>query len=302
MTCENGVSREQRQRFRASLEGGGLVVAPGVFDMVSAKLADTFGFPAVYMTGYGTVASHLGLPDAGLATYSEMVARVGQIAGGISTPLVADADTGFGNLLNARRTMVGYERAGAAAIQIEDQVFPKRCGHTLGRQVVPIEDMVGKIRAAVEVRSDDNFLIVARTDARTAYGLEEALRRAEAYADAGADVLFIESPEDEGEMERIGRTFDLPLVANMVEGGRTPILPASQLEALGYRLVIYPVTALLAGAKAMEQTYRSLRETGSSRDVTNCLFDFSAFHTLMGFEEIWELESRYSVLPTDTRR
>ena len=208
-------------KLRAALTDNGLIVAPGVYDMVSARIADGFGFEALYMTGYGVSAS-LGLPDAGLATYTEMVGRVAQICQGTGTPVICDADTGFGGLLNLERTVRGYEAAGAAAIQIEDQVFPKRCGHTPGRRVIPADDMVRKIEVAAATRSSPDFLIVARTDARTSLGLDEALRRGEAYARAGADILFIESPESEEEMARIGRHFDVPLVANMADGGRTP--------------------------------------------------------------------------------
>jgi 2-methylisocitrate lyase-like PEP mutase family enzyme len=199
-----------------------ILVAPGVFDMVSLRLADAMRFEALYITGYGVVASQLGLPDAGLATYTEMVGRVGAMAGIAATPLIADGDTGYGGLLNIRRTVRGYEAAGAAAIQLEDQEFPKKCGHTPGRRVVAIEDMRRRIEVAIEARSDPEFLVVARTDARSSLGLDEALRRGEAYVKAGADILFIESPESESEMARIGRGFDVPSLANMVEGGRTP--------------------------------------------------------------------------------
>lgn len=271
-----------------------LVVAPGVFDMISLRIADRMGFEALYMTGYGTVASHLGLPDAGIATYSEMVERVTTMAGGAATPLVADGDTGYGGLLNVERTVRGYEATGAAAIQLEDQEFPKKCGHTPGRRVIAAEDMVKKIRVAVETRSSADFLIIARTDARTALGLDEALRRAELYARAGADVLFVESPESEEEMARIGRSFDLPLVANMVERGRTPVLPKDRLEALGFRLVIYPATGFLAAAAALETAYGALRDSGSSLAVADRLYDFGAFTEMVGFERVWEFERRHA--------
>src|SRR5690606_20933234 len=183
------------QSLAQRLKQPGLVSAPGVFDMISAKIADSMGFDALYMTGFGTVASYLGLPDAGLATYTDMVSRVRQIAEGTKTPLIADGDTGYGGLLNVDFTVRGYEAAGAAAIQIEDQEYPKKCGHTPGRRVIPIEDAVRKIKVAVEARSSNDFLIIARTDARTSLGLDEALRRGEAFAKAGADLIFIESPE-----------------------------------------------------------------------------------------------------------
>ena len=270
------------------------MVAPGVFDMVSLRLADSFGFDALYMTGYGTVASHMGLPDAGLATYSDMVGRVTAMAGMARTPLIADADTGYGGLLNMRHTIRGYEAAGACAIQLEDQEFPKKCGHTPGRRVIPMADMVRKIQVAVDSRESKDFLIIARTDARTTLGLDEALRRAEAYAKAGADILFVESPESEEEMRRIGQSFDVPLVANMVEKGRTPVLTKPELEALGYKIAIFPVTALLAGVQAMTQVYQQFKDTGSSAKGNTPLYDFADLTRLMGFEDVWAFEKRYA--------
>ena len=271
-----------------------LVVAPGVFDMVSLRCANQFGFDALYMTGYGTVASHLGLPDAGLATYTDMVGRVKAMAAQAAAPLIADGDTGYGGLLNVRHTVRGYEDAGASAIQLEDQEFPKKCGHTPGRRVIPAEDMIKKIRVAVESRRSADFLVIARTDARTTLGLDEALRRAEAYAKAGADVLFVESPESEEEMRTIGRAFDLPLVANMVEKGRTPVLSREELQALGFRLAIFPVTALLAALRAMSGVYAHLKDTGSSAGVAVPLQDFADLTKLMGFEDVWEFDRTHA--------
>ena len=269
-------------KLKTALARRGLMTAPGVFDMISARIADGLGFQALYMTGYGVSASHLGLPDAGLASYTEMLSRVAQICQGTSTPVICDADTGFGGLLNVERTVRGYEAAGAAAIQIEDQVFPKRCGHTPGRRVVPAEDMVRKIKVAVASRASPDFLIVARTDARTNHGLDEALRRGEAYAKAGADILFIESPESEEEMAQIGRHFDVPLLANMADGGRTPILPRERLEALGYRIAIFPATGFLATAKALERVYGVLRETGSSDTLALSFIPSTGFCRMIG--------------------
>ena len=271
-----------------------LLVAPGVFDLVSLRLANTFGFEALYMTGFGTVASHLGLPDAGLATYTDMLGRVAAFAAQAQAPLIADADTGYGGLLNVRHTVQGYERAGAAAIQLEDQEFPKKCGHTPGRRVIACEDMVRKIRVAVESRASPDFLVIARTDARTSLGLDEALRRAEAYARAGADCLFVESPESVEEMRTIGRAFDLPLVANMVERGRTPVLDRATLESCGYRLAIFPVTALLAAVQAMSDAFRELAGTGSSAGLATPLYDFAALTRLMGFEDVWAFDRAHA--------
>ncbi len=287
------MNKTQREKLKKRLLEPGLVLAPGVFDMVSLRLADTFGFDALYMTGFGTVASHLGLPDAGLATYSDMLGRVSAMAAMAKTPLIADADTGYGGLINLRHTVRGYEAAGAAAIQLEDQEFPKKCGHTLGRRVIPMEDMVQKIQVAVEARQDPNFLIIARTDARTSLGLDEAIRRAQSYALAGADILFVESPESEDEMRQIGQSLKTPLVANMVEKGRTPVLSRDALEALGYKLAIFPVTALLASVHAMQNVYKQFQTQGSSADGQVPLFDFTDLTQLMGFEDIWEFEKRF---------
>jgi len=280
--------------LRQRLQQRRLLVAPGVHDMVSVRLAATIGFEALYMTGFGTVASHLGLPDAGLATYSDMVGRVKQMASMAQAPLIADGDTGYGGLLNVRHTVRGYEEAGASAIQLEDQEFPKKCGHTPGRRVIAMDDMVRKIRVAVEARASRDFLIIARTDARTALGLDEALRRAEAYARAGADILFVESPESVEEMRTICERFDVPLVANMVEKGRTPVLSREDLEELGYRIAIFPVSALLAAVKAMHGMYAHIREHGSSKGAPVELEDFGALTRLMGFEDVWEFEKRHA--------
>jgi 2-methylisocitrate lyase-like PEP mutase family enzyme len=285
---------DKQPSLRHRLAQPGLVVAPGVFDLVSLRLAETFGFDALYMTGFGTVASHMGLPDAGLATYSDMVGRVKAMASMARTPLIADGDTGYGGLLNVRHTVQGYEAAGAAAIQLEDQEFPKKCGHTPGRRVIAMDDMVRKIRVACDARASAEFMIIARTDARSALGLDEALRRAEAYARAGADVLFVESPETEEEMRRIGASVDVPLLANMVEGGRTPVLSQRDLESIGYKLAIFPVTALLAATSAMKSVYRHFQQNGSSADATTELMPFQELTRLMGFEEVWAFEKQYA--------
>jgi 2-methylisocitrate lyase-like PEP mutase family enzyme len=280
--------------LRQRLQLPGLVVAPGVHDMVSLRMADALGFDALYMTGFGTVASHLGLPDAGLATYTDMVGRVRQMAGMARTPLIADGDTGYGGLLNVAHTVRGYESAGAQAIQLEDQESPKKCGHTPGRRVVPVAEMVKKIQVAADARRSRDFLIIARTDARSALGLDEALRRAEAYARAGADILFVESPESEDQMRRIGRAFDLPLLANMVDGGLTPVLSRALLEDIGYKLAIYPVTALLAATQAMQAVYAALREQGSSAGLQQPLMAFADLTMLMDFPAVHAFERRWA--------
>jgi 2-methylisocitrate lyase-like PEP mutase family enzyme len=281
----------KRKRLAERLQQPGLIVAPGVFELISAKIADRMGFDCLYMTGYGAVASHLGLPDAGLATYSDMVGRVAQIAKMTETPLIADGDTGYGGLLNVQHAVRGYEAAGACAIQLEDQEFPKKCGHMLGRRVIAAEDMAAKVRVAVEARADQNFLVIARTDARTTLGLDEALRRAERYLKAGADVLFVESPESIEEMRSIGERFKgVPLLANMVEGGRTPILSKSELEDLGYKIAIFPARGFLAAGAALESAYSELKNASGT---ATRLYDFKEFSALMGFERIAEFERRY---------
>ena len=283
-----------RRAFADRLQENHLIVAPGVFEMVSLRLADRMNFEALYMTGYGTVASLLGLPDAGLATFSDMLGRVTAMASMAKTPLIADGDTGYGGLLNVRHTIRGYENAGAAAIQLEDQEFPKKCGHTPGRRVISLEEMVQKIQVAVDARVDPHFKIIARTDARTTLGLDEALRRGEAYVRAGADILFIESPESIEEMAIICQHFKgIPMIANMVEKGRTPVLTKNELQELGYRLAIFPVTALLAATQAMAAVYEQFKQMGSSVDISQDLYDFTELSKLMGFEDVWEFEKKY---------
>ncbi len=218
----------QHTALRAALERRKFLIAPGVFDMISAKLADGIGFDCLYGTGFGTVASHLGVADAGVATCTDMVGRMGGFARACRTPLIADADTGYGGLLNVRHTVMGYEAAGIAGIQLEDQEVPKKCGHTPGRRVIPAQEMALKIRVAAAARVSEDVLIVARTDARTALGRDEAIRRGRMYGEAGADIVFVESPESEAEMRAICRAIEKPLLANMVEGGRTPVLPAER--------------------------------------------------------------------------
>lgn len=279
--------------LRQEIENGGFITAPGVFELISALIADRMGFKALYVTGYGTVASALGLPDAGLASYSQMVDRIGRIAEMTKTPIIADADTGYGGLLNVRHTVRGYEQAGVTAIQIEDQEFPKKCGHTPDRRVVPIEDMVRKIKVASDSRSSADFLVVARTDARTGKGLDEAIRRGVAYAEAGADIIFVESPESEAEMAEIGRRIDKPLLANMVNGGRTPMLPAEKLKALGYAIAIYPAVGFLAAGEALRRAYTDLKQNGTTTSAVP-MYSFAEFNKLIGFEDVWEFERRYA--------
>jgi len=256
------------------LAAPGIIVAPGAYDALSARLIEQAGFDVVYMTGSGAANSLLGQPDLGLTTMTEMANQAARITAAISLPVVADADTGYGGPLNVRRTVLEYERAGVAGLHIEDQVFPKRCGHFEGKQVIPLEEMVGKIRAALAARTDPDLVIIARSDAAAVEGLDAALRRGRAYEEAGADVLFIEAPHSVEELRAIGSSFRVPLVANMVEGGATPIRPASELEAMGFKLVLYAGALLRTAALAVQGTLRHLRATGSTIGIEDRLVSF----------------------------
>ena len=285
--------------LKSLLKKGELLVCPGVFDGISTRLAEQEGFQALYMTGFGTVGSHLGLPDAGLASYRDMVERVRTLSALSSVPMVCDGDTGFGGLLNVDHTVKGYEAAGAAAIQLEDQEFPKKCGHTPGRKVIPFEQAVAKIRVAVAARSSPDFLIVARTDARTTLGLEEALRRARAFAEAGADVLFVEAPESEEEMKVICESLadtGKALLVNAVEGGKTPLLSKQRYIELGYQMAIYPATGFLAMGQALKEVYGNLKAQGDSLGVRSKLTDFKGFCLSMGFQEVWDFDKAHADL------
>lgn len=281
--------------LKAAFDAKKFIVAPGIFDMISTKVADGMGFDCLYATGFGTVASHLGVADAGIATYTDMVSRVGRFAQMARTPVIADADTGYGGLLNVRHTVMGYEAAGVTGIQLEDQEMPKKCGHTPGRSVIPAEEMVLKIKVAAEARKDPNFLIVARTDARTGLGLEEAIRRGRMYGDAGADIVFIESPETEAEMVEIGRSINKPLLANNVEGGRTPILTAARLKEIGYSIAIYPGAGFLAVTAALERVYSHLHQHGDTNGLpAQESYGFGRMCELMGFPEVWEFDKKWA--------
>ena len=279
--------------LRQMMTGKQIVVAPGAHDALTAKIIEQVGFSAVYMTGYGQAASHLGKPDVGLLTLTEMVARASNIVEAVNVPVIADADTGFGNAVNVMRTLREYEKAGVAAIQLEDQVAPKKCGHMTGRQVVSKEEMVCKIKAAVDVRTDPDLMIIARTDARTVHGIGEALERAKAYEEAGADILFIESPESVEEMKQITTSFKVPVLANMVEGGRTPFLPVQDLQGLGYDLVIFPTASTYLVTKALTRLMTVLKDTGTTASLIPEMITFEEFNDLIGLTKIREIESIY---------
>ena len=284
-------------RLRELLVQRGLLVAPGAYDALSARLIAQAGFPAVYMTGFGTAASVLGQPDVGLLTMSEMVSRAAALAAVVGDrPLIADADTGYGNPINVRRTVREYEQAGVAAIHIEDQVWPKKCGHMEGKQVISVDEMVQKIRAAVDARQDPDFVIIARTDANAVYGLEDALRRGRAYREAGADVIFIEAPRSIEELRAIARAFpDVPLLYNWAESGKTPLLPLEEIHALGFKLVIFPVSMLFAATQALLDLLEALKQGQTSLAFAERMVTFSQFTDQIGLPDIQALERRYGV-------
>jgi 2-methylisocitrate lyase-like PEP mutase family enzyme len=278
-------------RSLVTLKNG--LVVPGAYDGVSARLVERAGFPAVYMTGYGTSASRLGLPDLGYAGLAEMADHARNLAAAVSIPLIADADTGYGNALGVRRTVQAYEAAGVAALHIEDQVAPKRCGHLSGHQLVPLAEFAGKIRAAVDARRDPDLMIIARTDAISAVDFDEALRRGEAAAGAGADVLFIEAPRDEAQVERVAGAFDTPLLYNYASGGRSPMLPFPRLRALGYALILLPIDTLLVATKAMTGFLAALRAGDDVLSLGDHSIGFAEFNALIGATEQMALADRY---------
>ena len=279
--------------FRDILRQPGILTLPGVYDGISARVANSLGFPALYMTGYGAVASALGVPDAGLASVTEMLDRVRCIAAAIDVPFIADGDTGYGGLLNVDRTVRAYAAAGAAGIQLEDQEMPKKCGHTEFRRVIPYADAVRKIQVAVDARPSPDFMVVARTDARYSEGLDDALRRADAFLNAGADILFVESPESPEELRRIAETFrGAVLLANMVEGGRSPFLSAGELEAMGFKVALFPGTGFLTAARALREGYAHLQRTGTSVGGPSQL-PFSEMNSMMDFPAVHRFEAKW---------
>jgi carboxyvinyl-carboxyphosphonate phosphorylmutase len=293
----NDFLRDKRQkapRLAELLRGREPILAPGAYDALTARMIEQAGFPAVYMTGFGTSASLLGRPDVGLLTMSQMVDNARRIAQAIDVPVIADADTGYGNPLNVIRTVHEYELAGVSAIHIEDQVMPKKCGHMENKQVVPAAEMAEKIHAAVEARSSSDFLIIARTDARAVEGLDAALRRARAYRESGADILFIEAPQNEEEVAQVARAFsDVPLLFNWAEGGKTPPMPLGRLTEFGYRIIIFPISTLLTAAKAIRATLDEIKAHGTPARLFPDRSSFQQFNEMIGLAEIQQVEKRF---------
>jgi carboxyvinyl-carboxyphosphonate phosphorylmutase len=274
------------------LDAPGLIVAPGAYDGFSARLIEAAGFRCVYMTGAGTAGSRLGQPDLGLATMTEMVSNAGHIASCVSLPIIADADTGYGNALNVVRTVREYERAGVAGCHFEDQVAPKKCGHISGKQVIPAKEFAQKIRAAAEYRTDADFVIIARTDARAVTGLDDAIARGNLYREAGADVIFVEAPRTEDEIHRIVREIKAPLLMNQVPGGQTPMVKAAELERMGFKIVIHPAVCMEAALPAMERALTRLKDTGTDFHDGPTLSPLDIFKKV-GFDWWREVEEKF---------
>jgi 2,3-dimethylmalate lyase len=291
--------RARRSTLHELLEAGEMVLAPGCYDALSARLVEEAGFDAAYMTGFGTAAARLGRPDIGLLDMTEMVDNARRIAAAIAIPLIADADTGYGNPINVIRTVREYEAAGAAAIHIEDQVMPKKCGHMENKQLIDANEMVAKVSAAVAARRSEEFLIIARTDARAVDGLDAAIERARRYRDAGADILFVEAPESVAELETIAAALasDVPLLFNYAEGGKSPPVAHDVLRDLGYRIVIFPISALLVATAAIRSALRRIKADGSPAGILPELVPFHEFLDFIGLPEIRAIEQRFASSP-----
>ncbi|MBH8564747.1 oxaloacetate decarboxylase [Nostoc sp. CENA67] len=282
-----------RQKLRQLLARPEILVIPGVYDCLSAKLAEQIGFEVVATSGFGIAASVLGLPDYGFLTATEMLYSVGRITQSVNIPLIADLDTGYGNALNVIRTVKDAVQLGVAGVLLEDQEWPKKCGHFEGKRVIAQAEHVGKIKAAVEARGDSGLVIIARTDARGPLGLDEAIARGRAYIAAGADILFVEAPQSIEELQVIAAAFpDVPLVANIVEGGKTPQLSAAELQNLGFKIVFFPLTALLTVTQVMSTCLRHLKEQGTTANFPD-LINFKDFQELVGVPKYLQMEQEF---------
>ena len=279
-------------KLRQLLRAPGIIVAPGAYDCLTAKLIEQEGFPAVYMTGAGTALTRLGTADLGLATLSEMVSNAAAMAATVSVPLIADADTGYGGALNVYRTVREYERSGVAAVHIEDQIFPKRCGHLDGKQVVPCEEMVIKLRAAVEARTDEDFVLIARTDALAVTGLDDTLRRCHAYAEAGADVLFVEAVRTREEIAHVLREVSVPLLYNFVEHGKSPLLAVAELQRLGFKIVIFPGSIMLAVLPLVREILAEIKQHGTTQGLLQRMTNVVELFETMGLSAMLALDAR----------
>lgn len=284
----------QAARLRDLISGDRIAFGPGVYDCITARLAEQAGFPVIFSSGYGIAASRLGMPDLGLLTAPEMLAAAGAIARSVDIPLIADMDTGYGNALNVTRTVGDAVRAGAAGIILEDQEWPKRCGHMEGKRVVPGPEHAARLRAAAEARGESGLVLVARTDARAVHGLDDAIARARLYVDAGADVIFVEAPQSEAELRAVSEALPgIPLFANMIEGGKTPVLDRETLDRLGYRLGVFALSGLFAAAGAVRRDFRHLAETGTTEGLDPG-FDFAGFETVVDTPAWRALDKRHS--------
>jgi len=284
---------EKTKLIRDALAQHGQIIMPGVYDALSAKIAARAGFEVVFITGYSLSATLLGEPDFGVLTQTEVVAAAQRICSVIDTPVIVDADTGYGNAINVIRTVEDLMRSGAAGMFLEDQVWPKRCGHMKGKQVIPLEEQVKKLRAAVEAKAGRDFFIVARTDARQALGLAEAMKRGLAFKEAGADAVFIEAPETKKEMAEIARQVPGPLVANMLERGVTPLMGPKELKELGFELVVWPLAPLYSVAKSLTDVYTTLRRDGSTLAILDRLMPFEDFNDIVELDEKYALDAKY---------
>jgi 2,3-dimethylmalate lyase len=280
-------------KLRALLKSDDILVAPGAFDCISGRIVQNAGFDALYLTGAGISMSLMGAPDLGMLSYGEIIEHIRRIADSVEIPVIADADTGYGGPLNVIRTARDYEKAGISCIQIEDQQWPKRCGHMMNRVVVSVEEMCGRIKAAVDIRNDPDFVVMARTDSRTNHGINEAIDRMNAYIEAGADVAFVESPESVEEMKMINEQIPAPSLANMVEGGRTPFIPYPELQKLGYDLAIYPGSMGRVLGKSGTKVLEHLKKTGTTDGMQDWMFDQPDLFGLFDYKDWTEYEAQF---------
>jgi len=287
--------KNKTSQLREMLARKEIVVAPGVFSALPAMIAEKVGFKAVYMSGYTTAAFLLGMPDLGLITMTEMAQNASRINDVINVPVIADCDNGYGNAVNVIRSVKAYEKAGVAAIQMEDQIFPKKCGHMNDKEIISAEEMIKKIKAAIDTREDDDLVIIARTDARTVVSFDEAVKRSNMYADAGADIIFFESPISAEEIEKIPKLVNAPVMANMVEKGKSPLFTNKKLEEMGYKLVIWPGSSAWTSARAVEKTMQELKDKGTTEElISGDMIAWENFNELIQVPEYLELSKKYS--------